>query len=121
MRMRRAVFAGLACTACVCLAGITGASGTDAGGQFRYTRAVNPAVFFSIGGAVLVVWGSIVAIFNGWASRFMKRTQRMYGQRAADMVTPRYIRLVGICLAAGGVLFMVLAFTGVLPNHVVSN
>ena len=120
-RIRLAAFAGFGCTAWVCLAGITEASITDAGDQFRYDRAVNPAVFFSIGGAVLIVWGSIVAIFNEWASRFMKRMQRMYGQRAADMVTPRYVRLIGICLATGGVLFLVLAFTGVLPNHVVSD
>jgi len=108
-------------TAWVCLAGITKASITGAGDQFGYDIAVNPAVFFSIGGAVLIVWGSIVAIFNEWASRFMKRMQRMYGQRMADMVTPRLVRLIGICLATGGVFFLVLAFAGVLPNHVVSD
>ena len=118
--MRPAVFARLERTPWVGLAGITEASITDAGDQCRYDVAVNPAVFFSIGGVILIVWGSIVAIFNEWASRFMKRIQRIYGKRATDMVTPRYVRLIGIFLATGGVLFLVLAFTGVLPNHVVS-
>ena len=103
------------------MAGITEASVTDAGDRCGYDVAVNPAVFFSIGGAVLIVWGSIVAIFNKWACRFMKRIQRMYGPRASDMVTPRYVRLIGIFLATGGLLFLVLAFTGVLPNRVVSD
>ena len=116
-----AVFARLERTAWVCLAGITEASVTDAGDRCGYNVAVNPAVFFSIGGAVLIVWGSIVAIFNEWASRFMKRIQRIYGPRATDMLTPRYVRLIGIFLATGGVLFLVLAFTGVLPNRVVSD
>jgi hypothetical protein len=82
-----------------------------------YTRGVNPAVFFTVAGGVLIVWGSIVAIYNKWAARWMKRMQSIYGQRAADRITPGYVRLIGICLAAGGVLFIVLTLTGVLPNH----
>jgi preprotein translocase subunit SecY len=81
---------------------------------------VNPAIVFSLAGIAAIVWGSIVAVFNDWAARLMKRTQRIYGQRAADMMTPRYVRVIGICLVVGGALFIVLALTGVLPNHAVT-
>lgn len=56
-------------------------------------------------------------MFNDWAARLMKRTQSIYGKRAADMVTPRYVRFIRICLVAGGVLFIVLLLTGFFPNH----
>jgi hypothetical protein len=85
--------------------------------MLRYARVVNPAIFFPIAGAVLLVWGTIVAIFNQWAARLGKKTQSIYGQRASDMVTPRYMRFIGICLAVGGVLFIVLSLAGFFPNH----
>jgi hypothetical protein len=78
---------------------------------------MNPAIVFGIGGVVLIVWGIICAVFNDWAAGLGKRTQRIYGQAAADQVTPGRIRFIGIALALGGVLFVILALTGVLPNR----
>jgi hypothetical protein len=77
---------------------------------------VNPAILFPIAGAVLLVWGVIVAIFNRWASRWGSKMQSIYGQRAAAMVTPGYVRFIGIGLAAFGVLFLILSIVGVFPN-----
>lgn len=64
---------------------------------------MNPALFFGIAGVVLFAWGTICAVFNDWASRQMKRVQSIYGQRAADRFTSRYVRFIGITLAVGGV------------------
>jgi len=47
----------------------------------------------------------------------MKQVQSIYGKKAADMVTPRFVRVIGLLLVAGGVLFVVLGFAGVFPNH----
>jgi hypothetical protein len=74
-------------------------------------------LFFGIGGVMLLVWGSIVAVWNQWAARFMKRVQGIYGQRAANMITPGYVRFIGICLAIGGIAFMVLALLGVFVDQ----
>ena len=78
---------------------------------------MNPAIFFGVAGVVLFIWGTICAVFNEWASRLMKRTQSIYGQRASAQVTPRFVRFIGIFLAVGGIVFVVLALTGVLPNR----
>ena len=78
---------------------------------------MNPAIFFPLAGVVLIVWGSVCAVFNNWAARFMKQVQSIYGKKAADMVTPRFVRVIGLLLVAGGVLFVVLGFAGVFPNH----
>lgn len=59
---------------------------------------MDPAIVFWIFAPILIVWGTIIAVFNEWAARLMKRTQSIYGKRAADMVTPRYVRFIGICL-----------------------
>jgi small neutral amino acid transporter SnatA (MarC family) len=78
---------------------------------------MNSPLIAGIVGAVLVVWGCIVAVFNEWFTRVGKRTQRIYGQRAADMVTPHYSRFLGICLAVFGAALVVLALTGVIPGR----
>jgi hypothetical protein len=78
---------------------------------------VNPAIFFPIAGVVLIAWGCLVAIKNRWAAGWMSKMQSIYGKRAAAMVTPGYVRAIGILLAIGGVLFIVLAVLGVFPNR----
>jgi hypothetical protein len=78
---------------------------------------MNSELFFGVSGVVLLVWGSIVAIWNHWAARFMKRVQGIYGKRAANMVTPGYVRFLGISLAAGGSAFVLLTLLGAFPDH----
>jgi len=78
---------------------------------------MNPAVFFGIAAPVLIIWGMVCAVFNEWAARLFKRTQRIYGRRATDQITPRYVRFIGIMLAVGGVVFIVLIVAGWIPNR----
>ncbi|WP_144761194.1 hypothetical protein [Curtobacterium sp. 9128] len=73
---------------------------------------MNPQLVFGIGGAVVGLWGVTIAVFNGWA-------QRLGGDQLANgrPLTPRFVRGIGVLLAVGGTLFVVLALTGVLPDH----
>lgn len=73
---------------------------------------MNPQLSFGIGGAVAGVWGVTIAVFNRWA-------QRLGGDQLANgrPLTPRFVRVIGIFLAIVGALFVVLALTGVIPDH----
>ncbi|MBT2501070.1 hypothetical protein [Curtobacterium sp. ISL-83] len=73
---------------------------------------MNPQLIFGIGGAVVALWGVTIAVFNEWA-------QKLGGDQLANgrPLTPRFVRLIGTYLALGGTLFVVLALTGVLPDH----
>jgi hypothetical protein len=73
---------------------------------------MNPQLFFVIGGAIAALWGLTIAIFN-------QRAQKLGGGRFANgrPITPRFVRFIGVYLAVGGTLFVVLALTGVLPDH----
>ncbi|KQO61175.1 hypothetical protein [Curtobacterium sp. Leaf261] len=73
---------------------------------------MNPQLIFGIGGAVAAVWGVIIAIWNDWA-------QSIGGDQLANgrPLTPRFVRVIGVFLALGGTLFVVLALTGVIPDH----
>jgi hypothetical protein len=87
------------------------------GQSLGYDRAVNPEIIFPLWGALCLVWGSVVAIFNNWSARWGSKIQRIYGRRASAMVTPPITRVTGVCLAAGGLLFVVLGIFHVLPDH----
>jgi hypothetical protein len=73
---------------------------------------MNPQLIFGIGGAVGALWGLTIAIFNQWA-------QKLGGDQLANgrPLTPGFVRFIGIVMAAIGTLFVVLAVTGVLPDH----
>lgn len=78
---------------------------------------MNPAIFFPVAGVVLVVWGTVVAVFARWAARLMTATQRVWGRWAADRVQPGLTRVIGIGLALMGVVFIVLGLTGAIPSR----
>jgi len=78
---------------------------------------MNPALLFSIAGAVGIVWGGICAVFNDWAAGWGRRMQSLWGERAAARVTPGFVRIIGIGLIVIGIVFVVLAVTGVLPDR----
>ncbi|TCL79668.1 MULTISPECIES: hypothetical protein [unclassified Curtobacterium] len=73
---------------------------------------MNPQLFFGIGGAIVGLWGLTIAVFNQWA-------QKLGGDRLANgrPLTPGFVRFIGVVLAIGGTLFVILAITGVLPDH----
>jgi hypothetical protein len=59
-----------------------------------------------ITGVVFIVWGPIVVIRNEWVANGMSKIHGiLYGERVRAIVTPRYIRLVGVFLAISGVAF----------------
>ncbi|GGC85373.1 hypothetical protein GCM10011512_10300 [Tersicoccus solisilvae] len=68
-------------------------------------------VFFGVAGVVLLVWGLVVARWNHWAHRLQGRT--LTGQQ----FSPGFIRLLGVGLAIGGALFVVLAVAGAFSDH----
>ncbi|KQQ28565.1 hypothetical protein [Frondihabitans sp. Leaf304] len=72
---------------------------------------MNPQVIFGIGGAIAAVYGAIVAIWDDWALSLMGRSV------TGRQFSPAYIRLIGIVLCVGEVSIVVLALTGVLPDH----
>lgn len=73
---------------------------------------MNPQLVFGIGGAVAAVWGIVIAVWNRWA-------QNLGGDQLANgrPLTPTFVRAIGVFLAVGGILLVVLAVTGVLPSH----
>jgi hypothetical protein len=73
---------------------------------------MNPQIIFGIGGAIAAVWGLTIAIFNEWA-------QKLGGDRLANgrPLTPAFVRTIGVFLLVGGMLFVILAVTGILPDH----
>jgi len=77
---------------------------------------MSPYVFLSVAGTVAIVWGSIVAVKNQWAASWMSRMQSIYGKRASAMVTPGYVRFIGMFQVLAGVVFIVLALLQPFPD-----
>jgi len=73
---------------------------------------MNPQLAFGIGGAVVALWGLTITVFTPWA-------QQLGGGRLPNgrPITPGFVRFIGVFLAVGGTLLVVLALTGVLPDH----
>lgn len=73
---------------------------------------MNPQIVFGIGGAVLLVWGAVIAVWTDWA-------RSLSGGRFANgqPISRGFVRGIGIFFVIGGALFIVAAVTGLLPDH----
>jgi hypothetical protein len=80
---------------------------------------VNPLVYlFPIIGALVLAFGIIVNVFNAWATKWGKKSQRTFSMwpKSETLITPGFVRAIGIYLILWGTAFFIGGLSAILQN-----